>query len=67
VRWRSVPPTLQGEIASPTRFEQHLAEIALETDTVLHPAARIWAFPLNRNLGSVLVVCEAHEVLERRD
>jgi hypothetical protein len=64
-RWRSVAPAFSSELATPTRFEQNLAAIALETDTVLHPAPRVWAFPLNRKLGTALLVCDAQDLLAR--
>jgi hypothetical protein len=66
-RWRAVAPAYRSELYEPTRFEQHLAAIALETDTILSPARRVWAFPLNRQVGAALVVCDAKELFSRRD
>lgn len=63
IRWRSLA---QDGLEKPTRFECYLAEIARETDTVLHPERRVWAFPLRRSLGVVLV-CETKALLARKD
>ena len=63
VRWRS--PRCD-ELEKPTRFEQYLAEIAHETDTVLHPQRHVWAFPLRRSLGVVLI-CETQALRDRKD
>jgi hypothetical protein len=65
VRWRSTAPEGRSDLVSPSRFEQHLAEIALESDTVLHPEPRMWAFPLNRKVGAVLLVCDARDLAAR--
>lgn len=63
--WRFVSPSVLGTLEEPSRFEQHLAEISLESDVVLHPETRVWAFPLNRKFGSTLLVCDARRLLER--
>ena len=63
--WRFVSPSIVGRMDEPCRFEQHLAQISLESDEVLHPEPRVWAFPLNRNFGSTLLVCDARRLLER--
>ena len=63
--WRFVSPGVVATLEEPSRFEQHLAEISLESDEVLHPEKRVWAFPLNRNFGSTLLVCDAERLIER--
>lgn len=64
-QWRSVHPAVRSRLAETTRYEQHLAEISLESDEVLNPEKRVWAFPLHRRLGMTMLLCDAERLLAK--